>query len=55
MRAQLNRECRLFLQTFNLGQTIEIMIISSEEENDDDKNWKGFVNKVTNQIGIIDK
>jgi hypothetical protein len=55
MRAQLNRECRLLLQTFNVGQSIEVMIISSEEVNDEDRNWKGFVANITNQINVINK
>jgi len=53
MRAQLNRECRLLLQTFNFGQNIEVMIVSCEEQNDEDRNWKGFVANITNQINVI--
>jgi len=31
------------------------MIISSEESNDEDRNWKGFVANITNQINVINK
>lgn len=31
------------------------MIISSQEVNDEDRNWKGFVANITNQINVINK
>ena len=55
MRAHLNREARLLLQTFNTGQNVEIMIISSEEMDGEDRNWKGFIANISSQINTINK